>query len=380
VLPDFLKQVGGPDLVARFEKARERGRPGRPKTVFWGGFSGSHTIGRATTMLPNLYARRIEEVGLDFCTLFPTLGFGIQVMPEDDVRAAACRAANMMYADMFKDQTRNMTPAALIPMHTPEEAIGELEFAVKELGFRAIMTCNEVLRPPAGLAGAGPGEMQYTPIALDSPYDYDPFWAKCVELKVAPAGHSTNYSGTHGSPTNYVYNRVGLFATFGHAATRALFMSGVTRKFPELNFAFLEGGVWWAVAMYNDLVEFWEKRNRDAMIEYHDPANIDFGLMEDMFRRYGNDYLTAERMLAARQTLTRDGRTNPGQDQDSINDWKALKIERAEDIKLLFTENFYFGCEADDSPNYTAFNTKANQFGAKIKALFSSDLGHWDVV
>ncbi len=28
----------------------------------------------------------------------------------------------------------------------------------------------------------------WTPLALDSPYDYDPFWAKCVELKVAPAG------------------------------------------------------------------------------------------------------------------------------------------------------------------------------------------------
>ncbi len=29
--------------------------------------------------------------------------------------------------------------------------------------------------------------------------------------------------------------------------------------------------------------------------------------------------------------------------------------------------------------NYTAFNTKANKFGAKLKAMFSSDLGHWDV-
>ena len=29
--------------------------------------------------------------------------------------------------------------------------------------------------------------------------------------------------------------------------------------------------------------------------------------------------------------------------------------------------------------NYTAFNAKANKFGAKLKAMFSSDLGHWDV-
>jgi hypothetical protein len=29
--------------------------------------------------------------------------------------------------------------------------------------------------------------------------------------------------------------------------------------------------------------------------------------------------------------------------------------------------------------NATAFNTKANPFGQKIKAIYSSDIGHWDV-
>jgi len=32
-----------------------------------------------------------------------------------------------------------MTPAAIIPMHTPEEAIEELEFAVKQLGYKVAM-------------------------------------------------------------------------------------------------------------------------------------------------------------------------------------------------------------------------------------------------
>ena len=29
--------------------------------------------------------------------------------------------------------------------------------------------------------------------------------------------------------------------------------------------------------------------------------------------------------------------------------------------------------------NATAFNTKANPFGSQIRAVFSSDIGHWDV-
>ena len=45
----------------------------------------------------------------------------------------------------------------------------------------------------------------------------------------------------------------------------------------------------------------------------------------------------------------------------------------------LFIEPYYFGCEADDPMNAWAFNTKVNPMGARLKAVFSSDIGHWDV-
>ncbi len=382
--PDFLKQVGGPDIVERFQKAYDNGRPGGAKSLFWSAHTGARTIDRVTTMLPRLYAQRLEEAGVDFATLYSTYGFRCQTLPDDEMRQASCRALNLMFADMFKDLSHRMTPAAVIPMHTPDEAIAELEFAVKELGMKAAMTCNEVIRPDPVVAKEAPqyadATRRYTPIALDSTYDYDPFWAKCVELKVAPSGHSINYSGTHASTTNYVYNRIGLFATFGHAAVRAIFLSGVTKRFPELNIGFLEGGVWWAAALYNDLFEFWEKRNVDALLAHHDPAKFDVELTENLYRLYGNEYLTAERFAAAKGSFTRDGRTEPGVTPDFVDDWKALDISSAEELRDLFVDNLYFGCEADDAMNYTAFNTKANKFGVKLKAMFSSDLGHWDVV
>jgi hypothetical protein len=40
---------------------------------------------------------------------------------------------------------------------------------------------------------------------------------------------------------------------------------------------------------------------------------------------------------------------------------------------------FYFGCEADDPSNVWAFNTRANPLGARLNAIFSSDIGHFDV-
>ena len=49
-------------------------------------------------------------------------------------------------------------------------------------------------------------------------------------------------------------------------------------------------------------------------------------------------------------------------------------------IKDLFVPHFYFGCEADDPVTAWAFDTKKNPYGAKLNAIFSSDIGHWDVV
>jgi hypothetical protein len=62
-----------------------------------------------------------------------------------------------------------------------------------------------------------------------------------------------------------------------------------------------------------------------------------------------------------------------------LDDFAACKIERKEDWRDLFVTPFYFGCEADDRVNAWAFNRRANPFGAKLNAIFGSDIGHFDV-
>ena len=74
--------------------------------------------------------------------------------------------------------------------------------------------------------------------------------------------------------TNFVYNHTGHFGAAGEATCKSLFMGGVTQRFPSLRFAFLEGGVSWACALYADLLSHWEKRNRQA-VEAYNPARLD---------------------------------------------------------------------------------------------------------
>ena len=84
-------------------------------------------------------------------------------------------------------------------------------------------------------------------IGLDSEHDYDPVWAKCLELNIAPSFHSgARRSGLRLSPSNFVYNHIGHFAAANHAACKAMFLGGVTRRFQGLNMAFLEGSAGWA--------------------------------------------------------------------------------------------------------------------------------------
>jgi len=178
-----------------------------------------------------------------------------------------------------------------------------------------------------------------------------------------------------------VYNHIGSFATAGEAVCKSLFIGGVTRRFPTLKFGFLECGVGWACSLYADLIGHWEKRNV-AALENTNPANLDRELLLDLYSRYGGsmgervDQLGRDPIALGAGAAVRD--YSPPQTPPT-DEWAHCQIEKAEDIRDLFVNNFYFGCEADDPINAWAFNSKVNPFGARLKAIFGSDISHWDV-
>jgi hypothetical protein len=63
----------------------------------------------------------------------------------------------------------------------------------------------------------------------------------------------------------------------------------------------------------------------------------------------------------------------------ALDEWAACGIEGARDLRDLFVPRFYFGCEADDPLVPWAFDARVNPMGSKLRAMFSSDIGHWDV-
>ncbi len=392
VFTEQLRKVGGEDAVRGWNavgggaravlsmSVEERRRRRIAQELFWG-HPAKNTRDLATAMFPRLLAERLDEIGLDFAIIYPTGGLRVPRVGDGPARRAAARAYNIVTAEYFRPFADRMIPAAIIPMHTPEEAIEELEFAVGQLGYKVAMLGSLMDRP---VEAVGPVEGEAARFAvwqdvigLDSDHDYDPVWAKCLELGVAPSFHSgARRAGLRSSPSNVVYNHIGHFAAANHAACKAMFLGGVTRRFPGLNIAFLEGGSGWATMLYGDLIGHWEKRSLKGLEEV-DPRNLDRAVMVQLAERYGDPAHVAA-------LAERGGHPYPGDETltggiADLDDYAACRITRKEDWRDLFVTPFYFGCEADDPSNIWAFNARGNPLGARLNAIFSSDIGHFDV-
>jgi predicted TIM-barrel fold metal-dependent hydrolase len=368
LVDDYIRDLGGPRMLERW-----RARPpryGPTKMMWWGLPSGAHTADRAMSMLPKYFAARMEACGIDFAHMLSTAGIAGLYTIDDELRQVACRALNTMYADLFRDVKDRVRPVALIPTYTPEEAIRELEHAVLELGHKAVMIGTEVRKPiPDG------GE-RWQSIAIDPPHDYDPFWQRCVELGVAPICHTSQIGAQNRrSPSNYVFNHLGMFAGGSEHFCRALFMGGVTNRFPSLHFGLLEGGVAWAMTLLNDIVEHFEKRNVHDLVENLDPAKLDLELLAKLFDEYGYDRLNGDRIRERPH-----GMGNIVARPDVFDEFAASGMTEVRDLRRLFCDAFYFGCEADDRMLSVAFSRRLSPVGQTLKAVFGSDIGHWDVM
>jgi predicted TIM-barrel fold metal-dependent hydrolase len=383
---DFLVEEAGADAGNGFDKFIYGGRLARSvpfeqrrglglsRTAWWG-LPTRNTLDRATAMLPELMYRRLDELGIDFALLYPTYGLIVTAMPEAELRRQVARAFNRYYAEVYAPYRDRLEPVAMIPMFTPDEALAELEHAIGELGLKSATFAGVIPRPYPG-AEAVRGARWIDTLAHDSEYDYTPVWRRCAELGISPTFHAGGQGwGTRMSRSNYVYNHIGNFAAAGEAAARSLFFGGVPRRFPGLRFAFLEGGVAWGANLYSDILGHFEKRNLQTIANY-DPANLDRAALERLMREFAPKQVAerADRLDYALAMLS-----DPDEDRGGIDEFAASGIRGARDVEDVFARQFFFGCEADDPMNAIAFDPELHPGGLRLRAVFASDIGHWDV-
>jgi len=389
VFLEYLRDVEGGAVADRFEASppyarwsepwanglEQRRRTWTGAANLWG-WPTLNTLDRATATLPRLYAARMDDLGIDFSILYPSAGLFLVNLADADLREAVIRAYNRWVIDMTSSHRDRLCPVATISMHTPDEAVRQLRDAAA-MGHRVVCMQGFVARPvPSVAEQAGEPVAALAPrldyFGLDSEYDYDPVWAACTELRIAPTFHSGSGLWPGRSVSNYTYNHIGSIAQAQEGLAKALFMGGVTRRFPALNFGFLECGAAWACSLLSDLVGHFHKRSLPAMA-YVDPAKLDLAELMRLIEQFGDEF-TVHHLDRARAFYDRPFPPLP--DKDDF--WQVHPRDAAEIVEL-FVPRFYIGCEADDPSVAWAFNTKVNPGHSKVRAMFGSDVGHWDV-
>ena len=287
----YLREALGPVLFTRYIEREhsllyagrtpaplsERVRTRVPQRGWWTQHT-KVTAERAIPMFPRMLYEQMGSFGLDYAVLYPTNALTICSVDEPEVRQGLCRGYNDYFAAIYGPFADRMTAAGVVPMHDPAEAIAELEHC-KDIGLKTVALPEGVLRPIAQprqqtARWMYPNQTHWFDVfGLDSIHDYDPVWQRAGELGLAVTFHGglSPRPGICTSISNFSYNHVGMFMQSMYPLCKALFMGGVTRRFPTMPFAFLECGVSWAVPLLADMTEHWEKRRPSTMGDF-DPA------------------------------------------------------------------------------------------------------------
>jgi predicted TIM-barrel fold metal-dependent hydrolase len=384
----YLEEAGGRQLRDRYLKGAvqpydtstvlaDRTRPeirqewrGMPS---WWGWPTKNVRDRATSHLPKLLYERLDEIGVDFMLVYPSTTLALTDVQDDELAGALANAANRYLAAAFAPYKDRMAVGGIVPMNTPQMAIAAADHAVNELGLKTLLISSYARRALGPKPANGPQPFRLDTFGIDSEYDYDPFWAKCVALGIAPLSHGQHqHIRIARSVSNYIYDHIGSFSVAHEALAKSLFLGGVTRRFPTLKFGFLEGGIAWAASLYADLLGHWSKRNAEA-IQSLDPDRLDVDGLMTYIAQYGDG--AVQNRLDDVRTFFRRPAARPAQ----IDEFARAEIRSPEDLRDLFVPNFFFGCEADDPLVGWAFAEKVNPLGARLQAIIGSDISHWDV-
>jgi hypothetical protein len=164
------------------------------------------------------------------------------------------------------------------------------------------------------------------------------------------------------------------------ADAKAVLLGGVTRRYPTLRFAFLEGGVGFACNLLADLEGHWEKRHVAALDANLRPTNIEVDRFRDLYEQHASARLRGkiDEVLQTMEFHTpfTSLEALAAREAETIDEFAAVDAHSAAELREQFTRSFYFGCEPDDAMTALAFD---HRLATGIRPIFGSDIGHFDV-
>ncbi len=185
--------------------------------------------------------------------------------------------------------------------------------------------------------------------------------------------------GSRVSPTNYVANHIGNFAAGTEAVCRSLFFGGVPTPLPGAAASPSSRAAWRGRATCSPTSSATTRSATATAIAHYDPRNLDRAQLERAASpRYGPSGLIAERRDRLDETL--GFLSDPDEDPADLDEFAASGIgsvgghrrgvHRAVLLRLR-------GRRPDE--RHGLRQPPSTRQGARLRAMFASDIGHWDV-
>lgn len=177
---------------------------------------------------PEGWLEFLDDVGIETTVLYPTWGLTYGRVTNADWAIALTRAYNDWLCETYLKRHSRFKGMGLIPMQDPEEAAAELRRVVTDLGMRGAMLPSRGLKAHLGAK------------------EYWPVYREADRLGCCLAVHG----GIHGDMGMGDMNVIAAFHALGHPFGQAIsfagiIFNGILDRFPNIRFAFLEGGVAW---------------------------------------------------------------------------------------------------------------------------------------
>jgi uncharacterized protein len=288
-----IKGAGAPGTAAPPGKALQSARRAAP----------------GSQMLTNLKDRLddLDKEGIDVQFLYPSFLLHVNAWPDGILAMGVCRAYNTWLAETCNKVPDRLKAVGVVSLQDADGAAKELD-RLRDLGVGAVMI--------NGTAGAK---------RLDHP-EHDAFFAAADRLRMPIAVHfSLQFPVVDRLFEHHFPNRVlaGIMPIM--AGLTSVLCSGLLDRYPNLKFAFLEGGISWVPAHVERMDDHFDNPRYGARdLISHPPSDylksgrIFFGcegnesflgrvveeLGEDLFM-FSSDYPHADRTEGTAQLLQR---------------------------------------------------------------------------
>ncbi len=333
----------------------------------WWGNPVSDPLDRATAYLPQLMNERLGELGIDFMLIYPSWTLGFLETRDDALRAPVCRATNRYFASLFAGLKDRFEPAALIPMQTPEEAVAEINFAARELGFKSVVLHGFAHRPVgAGATGASTSSAstaRSTTTRCGPPAwrttSLPPSTAPCRATIRAGRSPTTSTTTSTGSPApiRCCANPSSSAVSTGGSPSCASGFSRVGSPGPRA---------------------CWPISSATGTSGAVTPSVISIRPTSTWRPCWSWSTSTEPRTWCATGTGSVPISHGRRAARPSSTSSPAAGITSIEDILEPFENRLYFGCEADDPLIGVGYGLNFEGREAALRPIIGSDVSHWD--